>query len=146
MGSMILAETALEISIPLGTLLIIWLLWVILNKQGGGSSGSYTSENTLDVKLRNELGEDVIQFQQSEAKLGDGQCIIKYTVKLRKTGTFVIAGGKAQSGYFSSTHCGTRTVSGDAGDVISGALRCPEFHSGIWGIGAFSSVSDVPKG
>lgn len=132
--------------IPLGTLLLIWFIWMMMKQQQGGSGGgSYTSDNTMDVKLRNELGEDVIQFQHSEAKLGNGRCVIKYTVKLKQAGTYVVAGGKASSGRFDSAYCGTRTVSGDAGDVISGAVSCAEFYSGIWGIGAFRSASDVPK-
>jgi hypothetical protein len=138
------APTAL--GIPLGTLLLIWFFWMMMKQQQGGSDhGSYTSENTMDVKLRNELGAEVIQFQHSDAKLGNGRCVIKYTVKLKQAGTFVVAGGQAESGYFDSECCGTRTVSGDAGDVISGAISCPEFYDGIWGIGAFRSASDVPK-
>jgi hypothetical protein len=132
------------IGIPLGTLLLVWFIWAKMNEQGG-LGGSYTSEDTMNVALNNELGVDTVQFQHSEAKLGNGRCVIKYTVKLKESGTFVIAGGKAQSGYFSSAYCGTRTVSGDVGDVISGAVSCSEFHSGIWGIGAFRSASNVPK-
>ena len=128
--------------IPVGTLLLIGFIWMMMKQRQGGS---YTSDNTMDVKLRNELGEDIIQFQHSEAQLGNGRCVIKYTVKLKQSGTYVVAGGKASSGRFDSAYCGTRTVSGDAGDVISGAVSCAEFHSGIWGIGAFSSASDVPK-
>ncbi len=32
-------------------------------QQGGSGGGSYTSANTMDVKLRNEPGDEVIQFQ-----------------------------------------------------------------------------------
>ena len=134
--------------VPLGTLILFLFLWKMF-REGGAShasgDGTYTSENTMDVQLRNELGEDVVQFQHSQAKFGNGQCVVVYTVKLKKTGTYVIAGGKAESGYFNNAYLATRTVSGDAGDVISGALSCSAFYEGIWGIGAFRSASDVPK-
>ena len=130
--------------IPLGTLLVLWFIWTLLKQQGGGSSGSSTSENTMNVKLRNELGSDVIQFQSATAKLGGGKCVIKYTVKIKKAGTYLIAGGKAEFGSFNIVYYGTRSVRGEAGDVISGAVSCAQFHSGVWGIGAFRSTSDVP--
>ena len=99
----------------------------------------------MDVNLRNNLEADVILFQHSEAQVGNGQCVIRYTVKLKKDGTYVIAGGKAESGSFNSAYCGTRTIEGDAGDVISGAVSCPAFYDGNWAISAFRSRSDVPK-
>ena len=135
------APTAL--GVPLGTLILFWFIWTAM-KQGGGG-GSYTSANTMDVHLQNELQADVILFQHSEAQVGNGQCVIRYTVKLKEDGSYVIAGGKAESGSFNSAYCGTRSIQGDAGDVISGAVSCPAFHDGIWGIGAFRSRSDVPK-
>jgi hypothetical protein len=64
---------------------------------------------------------------------------------MKREGTYVVAGGKASSGRFDSAYCGTRTVSGDADDVISGAVSCAKFGSGIWGIGAFRSEADVPQ-
>ncbi len=128
------------IGIPLGTLLLLWFLYS-QSKTGGG----YSSANTMDVHLRNEVAKDVVLFQHSEASFSGGRCTIKYQVKLKQAGTYVIAGGKAVSGSFDSSYCGARTVTGDAGDVISGAVSCSQFNSGIWGIGAFRSSSDVPE-
>lgn len=132
---------------PIGTLLLFWIICLILQnqQQGGSGGGSYTSANTMDVLLRNELGEDVIHFQFSEATMTNGLCVIKYTVKLKKAGSYVVAGGQAESGFFNREYCGTRVIRGDVGDVVSGAVSCPQFYDGIWGIGAFRSASDVPK-
>jgi len=152
MTFMVLAEIDFSaptaFGVPLGTLLLFLLLWKMLREGGASHSsggGTYTSENTMDVQLRNEVGEDVVQFQHSQAKVANGQCVVIYTVKIKKTGSYVIAGGKAESGYFNKAYLATRTVSGDAGDVISGAVSCSAFHEGIWGVGAFHSASDVPK-
>ena len=130
------------LGIPLGMMLII--LYYLNTMKNWGGSGVQTSENTMDVKLNNELASDTVSFQRSEAQFGQGRCIVKYTVKLRKTGTYVIAGGRAESGVFSRSNYGTRTVSGDAGDVISGAISCSQFSGGVWAIGAFRSMADVP--
>ncbi|HIA62688.1 MAG TPA: hypothetical protein EYM79_06895 [Planctomycetes bacterium] len=137
--------------IPLGTLFIFWML-MNMNKQSQAQSGTktvvataFTSPNTMDVHLNNEVTADVVLFQHSEATFGGGQVMISYTVKIKESGTFVIAGGKVKSGNLSRSHCGTRQISGDAGDVISGAINCRGFTSGIWGVGAFRSASQVPK-
>ncbi len=137
--------------VPLGTLFIFWML-MNMNKQSQGQSGTttgvataFTSPNTMDVHLENEVTADVVLFQHSEATFGGGQVMISYTVKIKEGGNYVIAGGKAKSGSLSRAHCGTRQISGDAGDVISGAINCRGFTTGIWGIGAFRSASQVPK-
>ena len=128
------------IGIPLGTLLLLCFFYTQL-KAGGGNS----SPNTMNVRLRNEVTENVVLFQHSEASFSGGRCTVSYQVKLKEAGTYIIAAGKAVSGSFDSSYCGARTVTGDAGDVIRGAVSCSQFHSGIWGIGAFRSSSDVPK-
>jgi hypothetical protein len=131
------------IGIPLGVLLLLWFFYQMNTQSGAG--GGYSSANTMDVDLRNEVAADVVLFEHSEANMSGGRCTINYRVKLKQAGTYVIAGGKAVSGSFDSSYCGTRTVTGDAGDVISGAVSCSQFNSGIWGIGAFRSSNDVPK-
>jgi len=137
--------------IPLGTLLIFWML-MNMNKQSQRQSKAktvvattFTSPNTMDVHLTNEVAADVVLFQHSEATFGGGQVIISYTVKIKERGSYVIAGGKVKSGNLSRSHCGSRSISGDAGDVISGAINCRGFTTGIWGVGAFRSASQVPK-
>jgi len=137
--------------IPLGTLLIFWML-MNMNKQSQGQSKAktvvattFTSPNTMDVHLKNEVAADVVLFQHSEATFGGGQVIISYTVKIKERGSYVIAGGKVKSGNLSRSHCGSRSISGDAGDVISGAINCRGFTTGIWGVGAFRSANQVPK-
>ena len=137
--------------IPLGTLFIFWML-MNMNKQSQTRSGSktvavtsFTSPNTMDVHLKNEVTADVVLFQHSEATFGGGQVTISYTVKIKESGNYVIAGGKVKSGRLSRSHCGTRQISGDTGDVISGAINCRGFTSGIWGVGAFRSASQIPK-
>ena len=137
--------------IPLGTLFIFWML-MNMNKQSQTRSGSktvavtsFTSPNTMDVHLKNEVTADVVLFQHSEATFGGGQVMISYTVKIKESGNYVIAGGKVKSGRLSRSHCGTRQISGDTGDVISGAINCRGFTSGIWGVGAFRSASQIPK-
>ncbi|MGY8732978.1 MAG: hypothetical protein ACKVK0_12620 [Pirellulales bacterium] len=137
--------------IPLGTLFIFWML-MNMNKQSQTRSGSktdgvtsFTSPNTMDVHLKNEVTADVVLFQHSEATFGGGQVMISYTVKIKESGNYVIAGGKVKSGRLSRSHCGTRQISGDTGDVISGAINCRGFTSGIWGVGAFRSANQIPK-
>ena len=143
------APTAL--GVPLGTLLIFWML-MNMNKQSQTTSGtktiaatSFTSPNTMDIHLKNEVTPDVVLIQHCEATFGGGQCVISYTVKIKESGSYVIAGGKEKSGKLSRSHCGTRKISGDAGDVISGALSCRMFTNGNWAIGAFRSDSQIPK-
>ena len=143
------APTAL--GIPLGTLLIFWML-MNMNKQSRAQSGtktvavtSFTSPNTMDADLQNQIMSDVVLFQHSEATYAGGQCVISYTVKIKEGGSYVIAGGKVKAGKFSRSHYGTRKISGDAGDVISGAINCRGFTTGFWAIGAFHSANQVPK-
>lgn len=145
------APTAL--GIPLGVLLLIWILFMSMQQRQAGAGASdprqssttrYISPNTMDVAIDGEVSETVVLFQHSEAEFVGGECIIHFTVKLKKQGTFVIGGGKVSSRRFSRSFYGTRKVSGDVGDVISGAVRCPAFTTGTWGIGAFQSPGDVP--
>ena len=147
------APTAL--GIPLGLLLLIWILYMNMQQQQGGTrvsrpgqspATSHISPNTMDVAIDGEVSPDVVLFQHSEAGFVGGECTIHFTVKLKQQGTFVVAGGKVSSRRFSRAYYGTRKVSGDVGDVISGAVRCAVFTTGIWGIGAFRSSGDVPVG
>lgn len=137
------APTAL--GIPLGLLLLIWVVWM-MSQQQGRAGGSGVAPSTMDVNIRGEVAPTVIQFQNSEQQNSGGKCVIRYTVKFKEKGTFVVAGGCVVGGSFSPGYYGTRTVTGDIGDVISGAVSCPTFFSGIWGIGAFRSSHDIPVG
>lgn len=144
------APTAL--GIPLGLLLLIWILYTRMQNQQGASNVSrpgrtgagHVSSNTMDVALDGEVSESVVLFQHSEAEFVGGECIIHFTVKLKEQGTFVIAGGKVTNRRFSGGYFASRKVSGDVGDTISGAVRCTAF-TGTWGIGAFQSTADLPS-
>lgn len=134
---------------PLALLLVSYCVWkMTMRADGHGRTGEYGRflANKVNIRIRGDVSPEVVLFQHSEQQTTGGKCVIRYTIQLKQKGTFVIAGGCFIRQSFKPGHYGTRSVSGDKGEVISGAVSCPAFYTGNWSIGAFRSSHEIPVG
>ena len=141
-----------SLGVPLGVLLLFILLLNAINQNTKASKtfsststsgGSYTSPNTMDIKMSGEVSDSELEFMFSEAVFESSQCRINFTVQFQQTGFFVVVGGQVKNQKVNRRFYGAQQISGKLGDVVSGTVTCRGFNEGTWGIGAYKAHSDI---
>ena len=96
------------------------------------NSGKSTRESsTKDVAVDGELDDSFINLQSSEIEQRGATFRFHYTLKIKKPGSYRVVAGKVVNGKHVSGSSASRVVSGDPGDIHSGAIDTPSF-SGTW--------------
>lgn len=100
-----------------------------LAKLSGAKSSRESS--TEDVAVDGELDDSYFNMQSSEIEQRGNTFRFHYTIKIKKTGRYRIVAGKVVNRKHVNGSSASRVVSGDPGDIHSGAIDTPSF-SGTW--------------